>query len=800
MKHLAHQSVSIQSERSEREGGQLAHTKTLTAIDELIDGSRPLGDRFDEFQYGGAMANDMDDFATVCEDSLRKICDRHFATVNRLLSQLHSVEQQADAFKTDLDNKKPPTTTANNGDAGFQEWASQGQATGISKKGVGFAVENPSDRESSTFLTPRTSSAQVSSSVESQMYGQSSTLTGVEPLFELWPMWTKREKEFSEALTNKGNQPGKTGMQVANKDVAYDTEVCRNYVMKSEFASSNAHSHSHLDDHTTSCSRFFRRLMLPPNHRLRLGFWDPWSFLLVSIECIYIPLQFFPLEEGAFQIWLSWISRLFWTADLPMSFFTGYQTADGAVVKTPILVAKKYVKSWFILDVSLITLDWMEMFLGSLNDNLSAARMGKTMKSLRMLRMLRIARIVKTIKLPEWLSSLVYFVKSDTWKIGSSIFRIVLFLVIINHFLACIWYSIAKGHADPNWISVHSIDARSLLYQYMTSYHWALTQFGGSMEINPVNADERSFTCAVGIAAFFGGAIIISSITTQMTHWEIIGSGQSARVTMLQDFLVDRQVSRVLTMKIVKSAQLALEEIKKNTTEQRVELLAIIPEPMKLELHHSLYMSSLEVHPFFSRLNILGHRTMQGVCHTTLSRTSFVAGSIIFADGEVTANPEMYFVVSGQVVFVKGHKLCTPLSYPKFLCEAALWTPWFHQGTLVAKQDSALLAVSVEKFQEVVNTAPKHDYNVCLRYGRAFLKALNKISEDELTDLYDANLFDAEKWMDDNYPLADAVDAHARRGLWLTKTLRETAIGGWSRTTKFGGSQSWCNWCCSRRR
>ena len=76
------------------------------------------------------------------------------------------------------------------------------------------------------------------------------------------------------------------------------------------------------------------------------------------------------------------------------------------------------------------------------------------------------------------------------------------------------------------------------------------------------------------------------------------------------------------------------------------------------------------------------------------SRTSFQ--DFALTDGLRTRLKRMYSE-SGM-----GSDKCDLVARGQYLCEAALWTPWEHRGTLLSVSDGSLLALDVERFIEVL--------------------------------------------------------------------------------------------------
>eukprot|EP00927_Polykrikos_kofoidii_P084380 TRINITY_DN8875_c0_g1_i1.p1 TRINITY_DN8875_c0_g1~~TRINITY_DN8875_c0_g1_i1.p1 ORF type:complete len:374 (+),score=49.25 TRINITY_DN8875_c0_g1_i1:97-1218(+) len=86
---------------------------------------------------------------------------------------------------------------------------------------------------------------------------------------------------------------------------------------------------------TNSC---FRHVMIHPNNSYK-GAWDIGSLVMVLYDMITIPLGVFDAEPGLIEMAMSWVTRCFWTTDMPMAFFAGFITAKGAVEMRPRVIA-----------------------------------------------------------------------------------------------------------------------------------------------------------------------------------------------------------------------------------------------------------------------------------------------------------------------------------------------------------------------------------------------------------------------------------------------------------------------------
>merc|ERR1712032_345725 len=129
-------------------------------------------------------------------------------------------------------------------------------------------------------------------------------------------------------------------------------------------------------------------------------------------DLIVIPLQVFEPPEVIFTTLMTWFTCIFWTFDMPMSFITGFHVS-GQTELRPGKIILHYLRSWFLFDVVVLSIDWALTVYGQVLKTRTSAsdigyvRMGRTARFVRMLRLLRLLRLLKVQgKLAELLESI----------------------------------------------------------------------------------------------------------------------------------------------------------------------------------------------------------------------------------------------------------------------------------------------------------------------------------------------------------------------------------------------------------
>jgi len=488
------------------------------------------------------------------------------------------------------------------------------------------------------------------------------------------------------------------------------------------------------DEDPTCRQRCAKAVMIHPNARGR-AIWDLLSLALVTYDTITIPMELLNPKDNIFTSMMAWITRIFWTFDMPASFFTGFVTSNGAVEMRLRPVVRRYVRSWLLLDILVVTVDWFEVF-ATVHSSLGYARVGKASRIFRILRLIRLMRLIKMGQVVRLLTERIF---SEFLIIVFDIIKSLMIIVGVAHLAACIWYGIgaAPDPHEKSWMNEMPMDfvTMDLAYRYSTVLHWSLSQFSGGMsEMSPQNAWERFYNIICYLLAFVVAAIFVSSLTSSMTRLIVIGSQQSTQTALLRRYLFQNNISSGLAWRIQRNASFAISEREKNMPESQIELLQIISGPLRVELHFEIFSPVLSRHRFFVRYTEECPQVMRKVCHGALSIVLVSHGDVIFSVGEFPSEPKVYFPKSGELEYMKMDGETSLVDSNIWVAEAVLWTSWTHRGQLTAAMDCSLSVVMAKAFQEIVVEFEHHMFDPKM-YAAEFVADLNRCEQVDITDL-----------------------------------------------------------------
>jgi len=170
------------------------------------------------------------------------------------------------------------------------------------------------------------------------------------------------------------------------------------------------------------------------------------------------------------------------------------------------------------LDVILASLDWLSLILVSMDTNSGGGMHGLLRVSTRATRYMRAMRI---LRMPRKIKKVIrhmdtYF--TERVLVLANLVGAAALILLINHYIACIWYALAKFNRQEKitWVKNESDNANGddLFLLYAISLHWSLTQFTpATNNIAPTNVRERIFCIGVVLFALFAFSQFLGQIT-----------------------------------------------------------------------------------------------------------------------------------------------------------------------------------------------------------------------------------------------------------------------------------------------
>lgn len=479
-------------------------------------------------------------------------------------------------------------------------------------------------------------------------------------------------------------------------------------------------------------SSLSKRIVGSPDSHFRVA-WELFGILLALYDMIWVPLILaFDPPEGI-RKYVDWTGRCFWTLNVPMTLTSGY-VDDGKLIMDLKLIFCLYLKTWFVIDVFTIPPDWLFLFIGSGGNSPAYV---KILRSLRTLRLFRLARLVK---LRDAWTFIFDSIDSEQVGIFLEVVKMVLVLMLVNHYNACLWCLMGKTNDRNNWIEKFGYDSDTVEWQvqYVVAYHWSITQFTpSSMHVQPMNPGERVFAIVVVIFGLVGFSYLVGSITSSLGRLRAISELKTTSFWHLRKFMRRYGVPYQLSTRIKSYVENRWADSHNNMRLANMEFLDMLSENLKGELALELHGRALCIHPLLDHLSLACAGTLQRVAIHGVGQLCLAPQDVMFHAGEEATH--MSLVASGSMHYTRVHQ---EQSYPEpvnshedWITEPALWVAdWRHLGDLRSTETTELLMVSSDKLAESASMNPLALWTVH-HYAHRYTAWLNATDPSRLSDI-----------------------------------------------------------------
>ncbi|CAE7202391.1 AMY1.4 [Symbiodinium natans] len=470
-------------------------------------------------------------------------------------------------------------------------------------------------------------------------------------------------------------------------------------------------------------SSCLQRFIIPPGSLAQLVLSALCSCLIVW-DLITIPLEPFDLPNfQSFLVSFGKVTFVFWVLNIPLQFILGVEVEGKIEIRPPVL-ARLYLRTWFALDVVVVSLDAVLIFLEDSEAGLKSARFLRALRLLRLVRLLRVARLQHQLTLlaNRFLSANAFMVM----KVVAGLCGI----LAVNHLIACTWYGLGSWTEERSWIVRMEMQEADFLDYYATSIHWALTQFTpATNNVAPENAFERLFAIFVILLAMGMFSSFISALTSTVSAYRNARMEQFHQHSLLLRFFTERNLSTDLYGKI-------REVIRKERhtgirlREDEVHLLHKVPGGLKFQLHEEMFLSQLNRLPFWPAWSHFeDQHFFKALCHGAMAERVTTKGHDAFTpEGDCL---EVCVVESGSMSYEPAMSWhCERVREGAVLCMAAIWAEWQYRGRLSASFGTCYyIGIDVAQFSRLAAHAGGPLWQFLQIFGFLFISSIEAMDE-----------------------------------------------------------------------
>jgi hypothetical protein len=265
-------------------------------------------------------------------------------------------------------------------------------------------------------------------------------------------------------------------------------------------------------------------------------FWTVLILTLVVFTSILIPIQFgFPdgVEDNP---GLDYTIDILFILDLIICFRTAYINESGDEVFDTKMIAKKYLKNWFTIDVvACFPAEVFVLISGS-----------KDTRSKILLRLLKMPRLLRIGRLFKYLDQMKY---AAVWRVG----KLVVMLLFVSHWISCLFYMVCRLELEANYQVYEpfmDVQTASFGEQYMNALTSGFNVLIGD-SIDPMTVVEQAFVFAASVLGAIMMAVIIGNISLVLQNQNALSAIHRNKMDMINDSMRAMDISERLQKKTV---------------------------------------------------------------------------------------------------------------------------------------------------------------------------------------------------------------------------------------------------------
>ena len=263
--------------------------------------------------------------------------------------------------------------------------------------------------------------------------------------------------------------------------------------------------------HTKSGLKRFKTLkiqkaqcVLLPHSRLRQIAAMVMSLLLLwSATVTPYTLAFLDEDTSVTMEVLEAIVTFLFACDILLTFFSAYyNTTDNILIVSHRLIALKYLRTWFFIDLVACFPTQLLDLQGEEQGNLKYNSFVRIIRLPRLYRLLRIFRIFKAFQTSKGRHCLECLLRTNHLNPGiTKLLKFIFLSLLLSHIVACLWFLLSKmtDFDSHTWVIRSNLIDAPVVEQYIASVYFVLMTLAtvGIGDIVPYTTLERLYSIAL---------------------------------------------------------------------------------------------------------------------------------------------------------------------------------------------------------------------------------------------------------------------------------------------------------------
>ncbi|CAJ1452717.1 unnamed protein product [Effrenium voratum] len=479
--------------------------------------------------------------------------------------------------------------------------------------------------------------------------------------------------------------------------------------------------------------------VIPPNSKFRI-FWDLFGAWLILADAFVLPLCIawnltmtpFPAPNSKSHAILhifAAVSGLFWPVDVYLNFRTAFYEQGNLVTSRKAIVVR-YVKTWFLFDLSVVSIDILAGCFTLLDSEEQGQEFLQSLRSaryLRILRTLRILRILKAGKINILLENFVIAMGRQWLIVFFTVGRMLMAIGLVAHLLACLWFglgqAVSESSGGKSWIDMAGITQQPGMVQYVHAFGWILLP-PAPPQLEPESGLEHLFALIVFVTTVLVIGSALSILTGTLHEIRQVNNERSRKRRELRIFLQTKAVPTELLMRIMSYADYKMARQSPIGYD-----VALISPMLHAELATFQFGGNLQEHPLFQLTEKFFPNIFADFC-SALQKQFFSEAESVFSAGSLA---EMMYITSHGSFAIgdsDGSVLMRPGGEHNYFAEVALYVEAvMHSCTLIAESFAEVFVLSGANLAGVLANSPMCT-TMFIEYAYEYIRLYTEASRD----------------------------------------------------------------------
>ena len=364
--------------------------------------------------------------------------------------------------------------------------------------------------------------------------------------------------------------------------------------------------------------------------------------ILILYSAIITPYEI-AFSDSNKSSWFEILIDVFLALDIVLTFFSAYTDDEENLVKNHKKIIKKYLKSWFIIDIISV------LPLNNLFKNGKYSGLTKISKLPKLYRLIKLTKLLRMTKMSSKgnLNRVTKFFM-EKLKINANVERLFFFVLtflLMNHLCACFWYFMAKieDFSPDSWVVRLGYMDNSNLELYIISFYWTLTTVTtvGYGDITAGTTIERIYNLFIMSFGVLLYSFAIGSLSSIVSTLDQKSEEMNQKLQILSSIKKEFNLEQGIYDKVRKVIKYDLSRNQKD----KMVFLQELPNKLRIELSQIMHDKVIQNFYFFRDQP----SDFFAYVAPLLKPVKFSKNDYLYKCQDMI--DEMYFVAKGTVIF-----------------------------------------------------------------------------------------------------------------------------------------------------